>query len=103
MRPISGFMDHDYPPVIQQHILTEHLYSIAHNAPIPPELNEMLSRKFSKISCPCTYVFALIFSSPEFVFVEGEPKTCHMGVFAEIFRAWMTIESDLYMWDFRDG
>ncbi|ODN01638.1 hypothetical protein Ocin01_05049, partial [Orchesella cincta] len=77
MRPISGFMDHDYPPVVQQQIVTENQYSIAHNAPIPPELNEMLS--------------------------QGEPKTCKMGVFPDIFRAWMTIESDLYLWDFRDG
>lgn len=45
MRPISGFMDHDYPPVVQQRILTENQYSISHNAPIPPELNEILTRK----------------------------------------------------------
>ncbi len=66
MRPISGFMDHDYPPVIQQHILTEHLYSISHNAPIPPELNEMLSRKFIKIICLRPQKFDIIFSSAEF-------------------------------------
>ncbi|CAL8074629.1 unnamed protein product [Orchesella dallaii] len=77
MRPISGFMDNDYPPVVQQQIVTENQFSIVHNAPIPPELNEMLS--------------------------QGEPKTCKMGVFPEIYRAWMTIESDLYLWDFRDG
>ena len=26
-----------------------------------------------------------------------------MGLFPEIYRAWMTIDSDLYLWDFRDG
>jgi len=26
-----------------------------------------------------------------------------MGVFPEVYRAWMTIDSDLYLWDFRDG
>jgi len=44
-RPVSGFMEYDYPAITQKNIMTDNQYSQVHKAPIPKELNEMLSRE----------------------------------------------------------
>jgi len=39
-------MEHDYPPVVDKGLITPNLFSLAYNAPIPVELNELLNSKY---------------------------------------------------------
>ncbi|CAG7786478.1 unnamed protein product [Allacma fusca] len=75
--PISGFLDHDYPPVFERGLMPKDVFTTVHTAPIPSELQELLN--------------------------QPDVDSVQMGLFPEIYRAWMTIDSDLYLWDFRDG
>jgi hypothetical protein len=46
-RPVSGFMEYDYPALMQKHMMTDNQFSVIHSSPIPSELSEMLNRKSS--------------------------------------------------------
>ncbi|XP_041111016.1 nuclear pore complex protein Nup155-like [Polyodon spathula] len=74
----SGISDMDYPlqgpGVMSFPSLPE--ISAVRRVPLPPELVE----QFSHMQC-----------------------NCMMGVFPEISRAWLTIDSDIFMWNYEDG
>ena len=73
----SGLNDHDYPSLsdrIQLPPLPE--LSLSKNLPLPPELVQ----QFSRMQC-----------------------NCMLGLFPEINRAWLTIDSDVYVWNYQTG
>ncbi|XP_030624241.1 nuclear pore complex protein Nup155 [Chanos chanos] len=78
MPSISGVSDMDYPlqgpGLISVPSLPE--LSAVRRVPLPPELVE----QFSHMQC-----------------------NCMMGVFPEISRAWLTIDNDIFMWNYEDG
>ncbi|RXN00006.1 Nuclear pore complex protein Nup155 [Acipenser ruthenus] len=78
MPSASGISDMDYPlqgpGVMSFPSLPE--ISAVRRVPLPPELVE----QFSHMQC-----------------------NCMMGVFPEISRAWLTIDSDIFMWNYEDG
>ncbi|XP_051972803.1 nuclear pore complex protein Nup155 [Xyrauchen texanus] len=78
MPSLSGLSDMDYPlqgpGLISVPSLPE--LSAIRRVPLPPELVE----QFSHMQC-----------------------NCMMGVFPEISRAWLTIDNDIFMWNFEDG
>ncbi|XP_054719689.1 nuclear pore complex protein Nup155-like [Uloborus diversus] len=75
---VSGLNDQDYPGVselsISLHNLTQ--LSTVKRIPLPPELVEQ---------------FSLMQSN------------CQMGLFPDIGRAWLTIDSNIFIWSFHDG
>uniref|UniRef100_A0AAY4CVL4 Nuclear pore complex protein Nup155 n=1 Tax=Denticeps clupeoides TaxID=299321 RepID=A0AAY4CVL4_9TELE len=78
MPSLSGMSDMDYPlqgpGLINVPSLPE--LSAVRRVPLPPELVE----QFSHMQC-----------------------NCMMGVFPEISRAWLTIDNDIFMWNYEDG
>uniref|UniRef100_A0A4W4F518 Nuclear pore complex protein Nup155 n=1 Tax=Electrophorus electricus TaxID=8005 RepID=A0A4W4F518_ELEEL len=75
---LSGVSDMDYPlqgpGLVSVPTLPE--LSAVRRVPLPPELVE----QFSHMQC-----------------------NCMMGVFPEISRAWLTIDNDIFMWNYEDG
>ncbi len=45
---MSGLVDQDYPSVVERGVLSDKLFTVLHQTPIPPELRELLSRKMAK-------------------------------------------------------
>uniref|UniRef100_A0A803T7F9 Nuclear pore complex protein Nup155 n=1 Tax=Anolis carolinensis TaxID=28377 RepID=A0A803T7F9_ANOCA len=76
--PISGMADMDYPLQGPGLLSIPNLPEISsiRRVPLPPELVE----QFGHMQC-----------------------NCMMGVFPEISRAWLTIDSDIFMWNYEDG
>lgn len=78
MASLSGVSDMDYPlqgpGLLNVPNLPE--LSAVRRIPLPPELVE----QFSHMQC-----------------------NCMMGVFPEISRAWLTIDNDIFMWNYEDG
>ncbi|XP_038599878.1 nuclear pore complex protein Nup155 isoform X2 [Tachyglossus aculeatus] len=75
---VSGISDMDYPlqgPGLMSIPNLPEISSIR-RVPLPPELVE----QFGHMQC-----------------------NCMMGVFPEISRAWLTIDSDIFMWNYEDG
>ncbi|KAJ8408637.1 hypothetical protein AAFF_G00252720 [Aldrovandia affinis] len=78
MPSLSGVSDMDYPlqgPGLMTVPSLAELSSVR-RVPLPPELVE----QFSHMQC-----------------------NCMMGVFPEISRAWLTIDNDIFMWNYEDG
>ncbi|XP_066568276.1 nuclear pore complex protein Nup155 isoform X2 [Amia ocellicauda] len=78
MPSLSGMSDMDYPlqgPGLMT-VPTLPEISAVRRVPLPPELVE----QFSHMQC-----------------------NCMMGVFPEISRAWLTIDNDIFMWNYEDG
>ncbi|KAF7243992.1 hypothetical protein EYD10_09814 [Varanus komodoensis] len=75
---VSGMSDMDYPLQGPGLLLIPSLPEISsiRRVPLPPELVE----QFGHMQC-----------------------NCMMGVFPEISRAWLTIDSDIFMWNYEDG
>lgn len=75
---VSGLSDMDYPLQGPSLLTTPNLPEISaiRRVPLPPELVE----QFGHMQC-----------------------NCMMGVFPEISRAWLTIDSDIFMWNYEDG
>ncbi|XP_074992246.1 nuclear pore complex protein Nup155-like isoform X2 [Calonectris borealis] len=75
---ISGMSDMDYPLQGPGLLSIPNLPEISsvRRVPLPPELVE----QFGHMQC-----------------------NCMMGVFSEISRAWLTIDSDIFMWNYEDG
>ncbi|NWX18860.1 NU155 protein, partial [Aegotheles bennettii] len=75
---VSGMSDMDYPLQGPGLLSIPNLPEISsvHRVPLPPELVE----QFGHMQC-----------------------NCMMGVFPEISRAWLTIDSDIFMWNYEDG
>ncbi|XP_063310057.1 nuclear pore complex protein Nup155 [Pelobates fuscus] len=75
---ISGVSEMDYPLQGPGQLTVPNLpeLSMMHRVPLPPELVE----QFGHMQC-----------------------NCMMGVFPEINRAWLTIDSDIFMWNYEDG
>uniref|UniRef100_A0A665VGQ6 Nuclear pore complex protein Nup155 n=1 Tax=Echeneis naucrates TaxID=173247 RepID=A0A665VGQ6_ECHNA len=78
MPSISGVSDMDYPLQGPGLLSVPNLpeLSAVRRVPLPPELVE----QFSHMQC-----------------------NCMMGVFPEICRAWLTIDNDIFMWNYEDG
>ncbi|CAL9683382.1 unnamed protein product [Knipowitschia caucasica] len=78
MTTLSGVSDMDYPLQGQGLLSVPNLpeLSAVRHIPLPPELVE----QFSHMQC-----------------------NCMMGVFPEISRAWLTIDNDIFMWNYEDG
>ncbi|MCI4388036.1 hypothetical protein PGIGA_G00080920 [Pangasianodon gigas] len=78
MPSLSGVSDMDYPLQGPGLISVPNLpeLSAVRRVPLPPELVE----QFSHMQC-----------------------NCMMGVFPEISRAWLTIDNDIFMWNYEDG
>ncbi|NWR45769.1 NU155 protein, partial [Regulus satrapa] len=75
---VSGMSDMDYPLQGPGLLSIPNLPEIisVRRVPLPPELVE----QFGHMQC-----------------------NCMMGVFPEISRAWLTIDSDIFMWNYEDG
>ncbi|XP_044520250.1 nuclear pore complex protein Nup155 isoform X2 [Gracilinanus agilis] len=75
---VSGISDMDYPLQGPGLLSVPNLPEISsiRRVPLPPELVE----QFGHMQC-----------------------NCMMGVFPEIGRAWLTIDSDIFMWNYEDG
>ncbi|XP_065595993.1 nuclear pore complex protein Nup155 [Cyrtonyx montezumae] len=75
---VSGMTDMDYPLQGPGLLSIPNLPEISsiRRVPLPPELVE----QFGYMQC-----------------------NCMMGVFPEISRAWLTIDSDIFMWNYEDG
>lgn len=78
---ISGISDRDYPDV--NSLGVQEISLLRHNA-IPEELRDQLNRK----SILNLYK----------IFLEMKSNVS-MGLFPEISRIWMTIDSDLFLWN----
>ncbi|XP_076020291.1 nuclear pore complex protein Nup155 [Genypterus blacodes] len=78
MPSLSGVSDMDYPLQGPGLLSVPNLpeLSAVRRVPLPPELVE----QFSHMQC-----------------------NCMMGVFPEISRAWLTIDNDIFMWNYEDG
>ncbi|XP_034458801.1 nuclear pore complex protein Nup155 isoform X2 [Hippoglossus hippoglossus] len=78
MPSLSGVSDMDYPLQGPGLVSVPNLpeLSAVRRIPLPPELVE----QFSHMQC-----------------------NCMMGVFPEICRAWLTIDNDIFMWNYEDG
>lgn len=78
MASLSGVSDMDYPLQGPGLLSVPNLpeLSAVRRIPLPPELVE----QFSHMQC-----------------------NCMMGVFPEISRAWLTIDNDIFMWNYEDG
>lgn len=78
MASLSGVSDMDYPLQGPGLLSVPNLpeLSAVRRVPLPPELVE----QFSHMQC-----------------------NCMMGVFPEISRAWLTIDNDIFMWNYEDG
>ncbi|CAB1441661.1 unnamed protein product [Pleuronectes platessa] len=78
MPSLSGVSDMDYPLQGPGLVTVPNLpeLSAVRRIPLPPELVE----QFSHMQC-----------------------NCMMGVFPEICRAWLTIDNDIFMWNYEDG
>ncbi|KAA8584581.1 hypothetical protein FQN60_008366 [Etheostoma spectabile] len=78
MPSLSGVSDMDYPLQGPGLLSVPNLpeLSAVRRIPLPPELVE----QFSHMQC-----------------------NCMMGVFPEISRAWLTIDNDIFMWNYEDG
>ncbi|XP_068430633.1 nuclear pore complex protein Nup155 [Clinocottus analis] len=78
MPSLSGVSDMDYPLQGPGLLSVPNLPELSdvRRVPLPPELVE----QFSHMQC-----------------------NCMMGVFPEICRAWLTIDNDIFMWNFEDG
>ncbi|EEZ97868.2 nuclear pore complex protein Nup154 [Tribolium castaneum] len=74
----SGLTDHDYPVLSgAPHALNSMIQiKTANKVPLPPEILE----HFNHIQCHCM-----------------------MGLFPEIKRAWLTVDSDFYVWSYEDN
>ncbi|XP_060617389.2 nuclear pore complex protein Nup155 [Anolis sagrei] len=75
---VSGMADTDYPLQGSDLLSIPNLPEISsiRRVPLPPELVE----QFGHMQC-----------------------NCMMGVFPEISRAWLTIDNDIFMWNYEDG
>ncbi|NXU47237.1 NU155 protein, partial [Turnix velox] len=75
---VSGMSDMDYPLQGPGSLSIPNLPEVSsvRRVPLPPELVE----QFGHMQC-----------------------NCMMGVFPEISRAWLTIDSDIYIWNYEDG
>uniref|UniRef100_A0A0B7BCT5 Nucleoporin Nup133/Nup155-like N-terminal domain-containing protein n=1 Tax=Arion vulgaris TaxID=1028688 RepID=A0A0B7BCT5_9EUPU len=75
---LSGLYDHDYPSLSDVGVGLDSLaeISVEKKVPLPPELVE----QFGRMQC-----------------------NCMMGLFPEIERAWLTIDSDIFVWKYEDG
>ncbi|XP_034048068.1 nuclear pore complex protein Nup155 [Thalassophryne amazonica] len=78
MPTLSGVSDMDYPLQGPGLLSVPNLPELnaVRRVPLPPELVE----QFSHMQC-----------------------NCMMGVFPEICRAWLTIDNDIFMWNYEDG
>uniref|UniRef100_A0A673ZIM2 Nuclear pore complex protein Nup155 n=1 Tax=Salmo trutta TaxID=8032 RepID=A0A673ZIM2_SALTR len=78
MPSLSGGSDMDYPLQEPGLLIVPNLpeLSAVRRVPLPPELVE----QFSHMQC-----------------------NCMMGVFPEICQAWLTIDNDIFMWNYEDG
>ncbi|KAM9841021.1 nuclear pore complex protein Nup155 [Aulostomus maculatus] len=78
MPSLSGVSDMDYPLQGPGLLSVPNLpeLSAVRRVPLPPELVE----QFSHMQCNCL-----------------------MGVFPEICRAWLTVDNDIFMWNYEDG
>ncbi|KAL5017128.1 hypothetical protein ScPMuIL_006717 [Solemya velum] len=74
---VSGLHDYDYPNLLEAGICLDGLPEVGNvkKVPLPPELVE----QFGRMQC-----------------------NCMMGLFPEIERAWLTIDSDIFVWRYED-
>lgn len=74
----SGFIEHDYPILNGMQIATNNMTQMKtlKTVPLPPEIME----HFGHVQCHCM-----------------------MGLFPEINRAWLTVDSDIYVWTYEEN
>ena len=95
---LSGLRDFDYPSFSTQPSL-QSLKSLQHvgdikKTPLPHELLEQFKRMFSWILQKSSRV--------DCCFADMQ-CSCYMGLFPKIGRAWLTIDSDVFIWNYEDG
>ncbi|XP_052257804.1 nuclear pore complex protein Nup155-like [Dreissena polymorpha] len=75
---VSGLHDFDYPSLLETSTGLDALSEVSHvkRVPLPPELVE----QFGRMQC-----------------------NCMMGLVPEIERAWLSIDSDIFVWKYEDG
>merc|ERR1719193_196125 len=78
MSSVSGLQDRDYPSSAASGVESTALkqYTRVKRVPLPAELVE----HFGHMQCNCS-----------------------MGIFPQVSRAWLTIDSDIYLWRYEDG
>lgn len=74
----SGLTERDYPSFTDEKLLLPPMteLSLSKRVPLPNELVE----QFSRMQC-----------------------NCMMGLFPEVTRAWLTIDSDIFVWNYENG
>ncbi|KAJ8971740.1 hypothetical protein NQ314_000553 [Rhamnusium bicolor] len=74
----SGLTDQDYPILSNMPLTMNNMNQIkcVNNVPLPPEIVD----HFTHVQCHCM-----------------------MGLFAEISRAWLTVDSDIYVWTYEEN
>lgn len=94
MPTATGLSECDYPEIASLTSGLKHLNQIEtmNKIPIPPEVMEHFKRMDSHLTQPnCNMVYYTLFS------VSDIKCHCMMGLFPEIGRAWLTIDSDIYV------
>ena len=78
MPTVSGLHDFDYPSLSDPKIALGSLRELDQPRPVP--LPAELVEQFGHMQC-----------------------NCNMGLFPEISRAWLSIDSDIFVWNYEDG
>ncbi|KAL2294212.1 hypothetical protein Nmel_007937 [Mimus melanotis] len=94
---VSGMSDMDYPLQGPGLLSIPNLPEISpvRRVPLPPELVEQFGQDFA-IATRNAF-------NPYISSASDMQCNCMMGVFPEISRAWLTIDSDIFMWNYEDG
>ena len=96
---VSGLCDVDYPmlevgpnglPLLRQ-------MGLVNRIPLPPELVEHFGRKLLAV------VYFNSFANYRSFDYADMQSYCMMGLFPIIQRAWLSIDSDIYVWTYEDG
>lgn len=95
MATASGLNDFDYQSLttLSSGLKSLNQIETVNKIPIPPEVMEHFNRKILfTFECRCIFYASILFLD----------INCHcmMGLFPEIGRAWLTIDSDIYVSEF---
>lgn len=101
MPTASGLSDYDYPclSTLSMGIKTLNQIETINKIPIPPEVMEHFKRNLQSI---ILHYFVFIYSFYRHLYncislILDIKCHCMMGLFPEIGRAWLTIDSDIYV------
>ena len=97
---VSGLNDYDYPsfssqPSLQSLACLQHVGEVR-KTPLPHELVEQFKRMLTDSGEEM--------GNGDVCCVGVDMQcSCYMGLFPEIGRAWLSIDSDVFIWNYEDG